>query len=96
MNKIKTRKALSPEYRKHQPRRKDIDNFTNELLSCLKSIKSAEALNESEEFMKTPISTFLKNTFYKDNLINTKGRIDLAIYSSSKWPTFHILNVSKH
>jgi len=29
MNKINTRKALNPAYRKHKPLRKDVDNFTD-------------------------------------------------------------------
>lgn len=80
-NRIKTRNALNPEYRKHKPKRSEVNSFRAELKKCLVSIKSAEEVNESEEFIKTPIATFLKNTFYADNLVNTKGRIDLAIYT---------------
>ena len=80
MNRINTRKALKPAYRKHKPLRKDVNNFTDELLACLKSIKEIEQVGESEEHIKTPITTFFKNTFYKDNYINTKERIDLAIF----------------
>jgi adenine-specific DNA-methyltransferase len=81
LNRIKTRKALNPEYRKHKPKRSEVNSFRAELKKCLVSIKSAEEVNESEEFIKTPIATFLKNTFFADNLVNTKGRIDLAIYT---------------
>tara|TARA_B100000767_G_scaffold123205_1_gene117373 strand:- start:257 stop:3862 length:3606 start_codon:yes stop_codon:yes gene_type:complete len=81
LNRIKTRKALNPEYRQHNPKRSEVNSFRAELKNCLVSIKSAEEVNESEEFIKTPIATFLKNTFYVDNLVNTKGRIDLAIYT---------------
>lgn len=81
LNRIKTRKALNSEYRRHKPKRSEVNNFRAELKNCLVSIKSAEEVNESEEFIKTLIATFLKNTFYVDNLVNTKGRIDLAIYT---------------
>jgi hypothetical protein len=80
MNKINTRKALNPAYRKHKPLRKDVNIFTDELLTCLKSIKEIDNANESEEHIKEPIKNFFNNTFYKDNYINTKSRIDLAIF----------------
>ncbi len=80
MNKLNTRKALNPAYRKHKPLRKDINHFTNEFLTCLKAIKDIDNANESEEHIKEPLKTFFHNTFYKDNYINTKNRIDLAIY----------------
>ncbi len=80
MNKINTRKALNPAYRKHKPLRKDVNAFTDELVVCLKSIKEIDQAGESEEHIKAPITTFFKNTFYKDNYINTKDRIDLAIF----------------
>ncbi|WP_303924877.1 Eco57I restriction-modification methylase domain-containing protein [Draconibacterium sediminis] len=80
MTKLNTRKALNPAYRKHKPLRKDVNSFTDELLICLKAIKEIDIKNESEEHIKEPIKTFFKNTFYKDNYINTKGNIDLAIY----------------
>ena len=81
MNKTNTRKALNPAYRKHKPLRKDVNSFTDELLKCLVTIKSSEERDEHEEHYKEPITSFFKNTFYKDNYINTKNRIDLAIYT---------------
>ena len=81
LNRIKTRKALNPEYRNYKPKRTEVNSFRAELKNCLVSIKSAEEVNESEEFIKTQIATFLKNTFYADNLVNTSSRIDLAIYT---------------
>ncbi len=80
MNRINTRKALNPAYRKHKPLRKDVNSFTDELICCLKTIKDIDIANESEEHIKEPIKTFFSNTFYKDNYINTKDKIDLAIY----------------
>jgi hypothetical protein len=85
MNRIKTRKALNPEYRKHKPKRPEVNTFREELKACLVSIKQAEEANRiGEEFIKQPIQKFLQNTFYKDHLINTKGRIDLAIYTDKE------------
>ena len=81
MNKTNTRKALSPAYRKHKPLRKDVNSFTDELLKCLKIVKLIDQQGESEEHLKEPIKTFFQNTFYKDYYINTKDRIDLAIYT---------------
>ena len=81
MNRQNTRKALNPAYRKHKPLRKDVNAFTDELLACLKSIKSSEERDEHEEHYKEPIRMFLHNTFYAENYINTKDRIDLAIYT---------------
>ena len=57
MNRIKTRKALSPAYRKHKPLRKDVNSFTDELLKCLQTIKLSEERDEHEEHYKEPIKT---------------------------------------
>jgi adenine-specific DNA-methyltransferase len=57
-----------------------VDQFTDELLTCLKTIKEIDQANESEEHIKEPIKTFFNKTFYNSNYINTKNRIDLAIY----------------
>ncbi|WP_413532194.1 hypothetical protein [Empedobacter brevis] len=73
-------KALNPAYRQFKPIRKNVDNFKYELLACLESIEISDSRNESEEHLKEPIKKFLTNTFYQKNLINTKDRIDLAIY----------------
>jgi adenine-specific DNA-methyltransferase len=80
MNKLNTRKALNPAYRKHKPLRKEVNNFIEELKLCLEAIKISDENNESEEHLKEPIKNFFQNTFYSNNLINTKDRIDLAIY----------------
>lgn len=84
MNKVNIKKALSPAYRKHKPLRKEVNSFIMELQECLDTIKLIDEKNESEEHLKEPIKIFLKNTFYKDNLINTKDKIDLAIYLGKK------------
>jgi hypothetical protein len=81
MNKINTRKALNPAYRKHKPIRKEVNNFVTHLKECLVTIKISDQNNESEEHIKDPIKKFLQSTFYQNHLVNTKDRIDLAIYS---------------
>ena len=80
MNKLNTRKALNPAYRKHKPLRKEVNNFVEQLKLCLDTIELSDFNNESEEHIKEPIKNFLKSTFYNENLINTKDKIDLAIY----------------
>ncbi len=80
MNKINTRKALNPAYRKHKPLRKDVTNFTTQLQNCIDAVKLSDSKGESEEHIKSHFTSFFQSTFYKDNYINTKDRIDLAIY----------------
>ncbi len=82
MNKTNTRKALNPAYRKHKPLRKDVTNFVNQLQNCIKEVKLSDDNGESEEHIKSHFKDFFSATFYKDNYINTKDRIDLAIYLS--------------
>ena len=80
MNKTNTRKALNPAYRKHKPLRKEVTNFIVQLQSCIDAVKLSDDNGESEEHTKSHFTTFFKSTFYANNYINTKDRIDLAIY----------------
>ncbi|RXJ49571.1 type IIG restriction enzyme/methyltransferase [Gelidibacter gilvus] len=80
MNKTNTRKALNPAYRKHKPLRKDVTNFISQLQNCIHAVKLSDDNNESEEHIKSHFKDFFTSTFYQNNYINTKGRIDLAIY----------------
>lgn len=80
MNKSNIRKSINPAYRKHKPSREEVTHFFTELKQCIDTIKLSDEKNESEEHIKGPIKSFFHNTFYKENLINTKDRIDLAIY----------------
>ena len=89
MNKINTRKALNPAYRKHKPLRKEVTNFISELQSCINAVKLSDENGESEEHIKSHFTTFFSTTFYQKNYINTKDRIDLAIYLEDK-PTSDI------
>jgi len=77
---LQTQKALSPAYRKFNPVQADVDRFVTELAACIDTIKLVDAKNESEEHLKSPIRRFLSSTFYCDNEINTRERIDLAVY----------------
>ncbi|MFH6967256.1 Eco57I restriction-modification methylase domain-containing protein [Flavobacterium sp. FlaQc-28] len=83
MNKISTRKALNPAYRKHKPLRNDVTTFIEKLKVCIEAVKLSDEKGESEEHIKSHFKDFFLNTFYKDNYINTKERIDLAIYLDS-------------
>jgi adenine-specific DNA-methyltransferase len=84
MNKINTRKALNPAYRKHKPLRKDVTNFIVQLQDCINAVKLSDDNGESEEHIKSHFTTFFNTTFYANNYINTKDRIDLAIYVEDK------------
>ncbi|EFK33527.1 Type IIS restriction enzyme Eco57I [Chryseobacterium gleum] len=80
INKLEPQKALNPAYKKFKPLRGDIDDFSTKLQECINAINLVDSRNESEEHLKSPISRFLSSTFYSENEINTKERIDLAIY----------------
>jgi len=84
MSELPIAKALNPAYRKFKPLRKDVEAFWKELTNCIDAIELSDKNNESEEHIKEPIRHFLKSTFYGNNLINTKDRIDLAIYLENK------------
>ena len=83
MNKTNTRKALNPAYRKHKPLRKDVTEFTRNLVECIESVKLSDDNGESEEHIKSHFKDFFSNTFYSNNYVNTKDRIDLAIYTDA-------------
>ena len=79
-NLLDPQKALNPAYKKFSPLKKDVDEFAIKLEACIKAIISVDSRGESEEHLKGPIKTFLSSTFYGDHEINTRERIDLAIY----------------
>ncbi len=82
MNKItKPSRILSPAYRKINVTRNEINNFKSALNICLEHIKISEEKNESEENIKKYVGDFLHQAFYQEYLINTKDKIDLAIYA---------------
>ena len=80
INQLDPRKALNPAYKKFKPLRKDVEAFVIKLEGCINTIKLIDDRNESEEHLKSPIKRFLETTFYPENEINTKEKIDLAIY----------------
>ncbi len=79
-NQINLKKTISPSYKKFTPLRKDLDSFVEKLQQCIDNIIIIDKKNESEEHLKSPIKRFLEQTFYSKYEINTKERIDLAIY----------------
>lgn len=71
--------SLSVSYRIEKISKTEIDLFRKNLSEYLSKINS----DESEEHSKYPVRDFLLNTFYQSkNEINTKGRIDFAIYEN--------------
>ena len=84
MSELSIAKALNPAYRKFKPLRKNVEAFWKELTNCIEDIELSDKNNESEEHIKEPIRQFLKATFYANNFINTKDKIDLAIYLENK------------
>ena len=70
-------KSLNPAYFRLPVVKQDVDDFEKHLNEFKSSIKPAE----SEEYNKNVFTQFLYNSFYNGkNKVNTKGRIDLAIY----------------
>ncbi|MFO7658123.1 MAG: Eco57I restriction-modification methylase domain-containing protein [Bacteroidales bacterium] len=68
--------TLNKAFRKEKVSRSDFNKFKAELQTLLKKINE----EESEEHLKYPLRDFLKNTFYANYEINTKGKTDLGIY----------------
>jgi len=79
-NLLDPQKALNPAYKKFTPLKKEVDEFAAKLEVCIAAIISLDSRGESEEHLKGPIKTFLSSTFYGEHEINTRERIDLAIY----------------
>lgn len=63
-----------------KPLKKDVDEFRIKLEECINSIILIDKKNESEERLKSPIKTFLSSSFYTENEINTRERVDLATH----------------
>ncbi|MDM1367171.1 DUF7149 domain-containing protein [Myroides marinus] len=80
MQSLSVNKVLNPAYRKFKPKNEEIEVFKKELFSCIEAIELSDQKNESEEHLKEPIKRFFQSTFYQKNLINTKDKIDLAVY----------------
>lgn len=75
------KKSLNKAYLKEKITRSEIELFKKNLIEFIDGIDE----KESEEFVKNVVTKFLYNTYYSGkNQINTKGRIDLAIYEDSR------------
>lgn len=61
----------------------NIEIFAHSLNDYLTALRHAQTNNESEEHQKALLKEFLQSVIGKDHYINTKDRIDLAIYGSS-------------
>lgn len=71
--------SINPAYRRIPVVKQDIDIFAEHLSSFLKAMNETE----SEEYNKNVFTKFLYDSFYNSkNNVNTKGRIDLAIYEN--------------
>ena len=78
--KIQTPQQALKAFPKRQVKIVDFKKNLIELLDKIKIINE-EPKDESEEHLKTYVSNFLRDTFYKDsNEINTKYNTDLVIY----------------
>lgn len=80
MQQLEIQQALNPAYRKIKPNRSDVNRFVEALQHCLEAIEISDRSNESEEHIKYHLRKFFEASFYSDRYINTKERIDLAIY----------------
>ncbi|MGA2545784.1 MAG: TaqI-like C-terminal specificity domain-containing protein [Rectinemataceae bacterium] len=78
---VPIKKALNKAYLRRPIERAELIRFQtalNRLFDCLDE-------TESEEHCKNLFAEFLKDAFYRDrNAINTKGKVDLAIFSGTK------------
>ncbi len=80
-NVIKPRKALNAAWLKVKPIRSEIETFKANLIHLIHSIDNAR----DEEYHKTEVRDFLRNTYYKDHYhFNVKHNIDWAIFNGPK------------
>ena len=78
---LNPRQSLNKAYRKEKVARVEIELFKKNLKEFIANIDP----KESEEHVKNNVTKFLYDTYYNGkNQINTKGRIDLAIYEDKK------------
>lgn len=75
------KQSLNKAYLKEKVTRTNIELFKNNLIQFIDGIDE----KETEEYVKNLVTKFLYDTYYNGkNQINTKGRIDLAIYEDKK------------
>ncbi len=76
-----TKAIFEQAYLKEKVTRASIELFKKNLVEFLNGVNE----KESEEYAKKLFTKFLYDTYYNGkNQINTKGRIDLAIYEEKK------------
>ncbi len=81
INKLNPKQSLNKAYLKEKVTRAGIEVFKKNLVDFIHAIDE----KESEEHVKNLVTKFLYDTYYHGkNQINTKGRIDLAIYEDKK------------
>ncbi len=85
MPKVSIKDVLNKSYLRQKPITSEFHLFCNLLSSLKNDIDQGCAKKESEEFHKNLIASFLSEVYYKKsgNLINTKDRIDYAIYETT-------------
>lgn len=90
---IKVNDALGQDIKSIKSSPEEYIDFKNNLLKLI----SQNEINESEEFTKNNIKTFLHSSLKQKYEINTKQRIDLAIYSENEYssPISTIIEVKK-
>lgn len=83
MPNISIKDALNKVYMRQKPKTADFNQFCEQLEILKKNIANGKEKKESEEHIKNHIIDFLNDSFYKKtNLVNTKERIDCAIYET--------------
>jgi len=73
---LSPKQALNKAYQRQKPFRNEFNIFKENLLKLLNELNP----KESEEHNKNYVAKFFENSFYSGNLVNTSGKIDLAIY----------------
>ncbi len=72
----KKEEQINKIYKNRKIKFSDLDNFSTQLEIFINGIDR----DENEEYSKYPLRDFLKNTFYNNNAINTKGNFDFVIH----------------
>ncbi len=72
----KKEERINKIYKNRKIKFSDLKNFSAQLEIFINEIDN----EQNEEYSKYPLHTFLKNTFYNDNAINTKGNFDFVIH----------------
>lgn len=83
MAQLKINDALNKVYLRQKPLTEHFNHFCEQLDILKNALENSKEKKESEEHIKNLIIKFLQDSFYaKTNLVNTKERIDCAIYET--------------